>query len=64
MEQSQQAINSERAMKVSASDMPLHCPMEEENAWAMHPRVFLAIKREDGATIQCPYCGALYVFST
>lgn len=46
-------------IRVSAKDLPLHCPQPNEPLWARHPRVFLDVTHTGEAT--CPYCSAKYV---
>ena len=48
-----------RRYEVSASDLPLHCPLDSMSLWNTHPRVFLPIE-ETGHAI-CPYCGTEYI---
>ena len=43
---------------VSASDLPLHCPMPSMKLWNTHPRVYLPI--EETGEARCPYCGTVY----
>ena len=52
------AASSQSVIMVSADDLPLCCPPQDEKLWNMHPRVYLDIK--PGTPIQCPYCGASY----
>ena len=44
---------------VSASDLPLCCPMPGMTKWNSHPRVFLPI--DETGEEKCPYCGAVFV---
>jgi uncharacterized Zn-finger protein len=46
------------AVEVSASDLPLHCPLPSQSLWNTHPRVFLPV--EELGEARCPYCGTLY----
>ena len=46
-------------VKVTASDLPVHCPLPSMKLWNTHPRVFLAVDKTGEA--RCPYCGTLYV---
>jgi uncharacterized Zn-finger protein len=50
-----------REIRVSAADLPLHCPLPGAPLWARHPRVFLDVLAEGAAL--CPYCGTRYVFT-
>lgn len=52
--------NAENKYEVSASDLPVHCPMPGTSLWNSHPRVYLPIK-ENGGHAKCPYCGAEYI---
>jgi len=45
-------------IKVSAADLPLHCPTAASPLWSSHPHVFLPI--EESGVAKCPYCGAEY----
>jgi len=44
--------------KVTKDDLPLSCPRPRDEAWNMHPRVYLQIEKTGEAS--CPYCGARY----
>lgn len=48
-----------RVVEISAAELPLHCPTDEQKVWNAHPRVFLPIE-ETGEAL-CPYCGTRYV---
>lgn len=50
-----------REIRVTAADLPLHCPVPGAPLWARHPRVFLDVLASGEAL--CPYCGTHYVFS-
>jgi uncharacterized Zn-finger protein len=56
----EKTVNTARQIEVSASDLPLHCPMPSMLLWNAHPRVFLDIERSGEAL--CPYCGTRYVY--
>ena len=45
-------------IQVTQADLPLSCPLPNAEVWAMHPRVYLPLEKEQQAT--CPYCGAHY----
>jgi uncharacterized Zn-finger protein len=51
--------NSQRHIEVSASDLPLHCPLPSMMLWNSHPRVYLPIQKTGEAL--CPYCGTKYL---
>lgn len=53
-----QTENKQRAIEVTATDLPLHCPTPAMLLWNAHPRVFLPI--EETGTALCPYCGTRY----
>ena len=50
--------NAEKVVKVTAQDLPLHCPMPGSYLWNSHPKVFLPI--EETGEAKCPYCGTSY----
>ncbi len=50
--------NRLRDIEVTATDLPLHCPMPSMLLWNAHPRVFLPIEQTGEAL--CPYCGTRY----
>lgn len=50
--------NTQRYIEVTATDLPLHCPMPTMTKWNAHPRVFLPIDKMGEVT--CPYCGTHY----
>jgi uncharacterized Zn-finger protein len=49
---------NQRHIDVTASDLPLHCPMPSMKLWNTHPRVYLPIEQTGEAL--CPYCGTQY----
>ncbi len=53
------APNAESRYQVSASDLPLSCPMPSMSLWNSHPRVYLPIEKTGWA--KCPYCSAEFV---
>jgi len=53
--------NRLRDIEVTATDLPLHCPMPSMLVWNAHPRVFLPIEKTGEAL--CPYCGTRYRLS-
>ena len=44
--------------RVKRDQLPLSCPMPQDELWNMHPRVYLPIEKTGEAT--CPYCGTRY----
>jgi len=50
---------NEQIIKVSREQLPLSCPLPEEDVWNMHPRIYLSMDKKGEAV--CPYCGARYV---
>ena len=51
---------SQRIVEVTASDLPLACPMPDMNLWNAHPKVMIPLGH--GGEARCPYCGTLYRF--
>jgi len=54
--------NKEKVYKVTARDLPLHCPMSDSYLWNSHPKVYLPIEQTGHA--KCPYCSASYELVT
>ena len=50
--------NTARCIEISASDLPLQCPMPDMQKWNAHPRVFLVLDEHGEA--RCPYCSTQY----
>jgi len=50
--------DSDNIKLVTPEDLPLSCPMPEDEVWNMHPRVYLPIEKTGEAV--CPYCGMRY----
>ena len=48
-------------IEITASDLPLHCPMPSMKLWNSHPRVFIDVTSTGEA--KCPYCGTVYKLS-
>jgi uncharacterized Zn-finger protein len=46
------------AIKVTAKDLPLHCPTPAMKLWNSHPRVFIDVTHSGEG--KCPYCGTVY----
>lgn len=46
------------SINVTATDLPLHCPMPSMKLWNNHPRVFIDVTTTGEA--KCPYCGTVY----
>jgi uncharacterized Zn-finger protein len=44
-------------IKVTAKDLPVHCPNPAMSKWSTHPRVFLDVSHGEA---RCPYCGTRY----
>lgn len=51
--------NSQTAIEVKKSDLPVHCPTEGSSLWNSHPKVYIPVQ-ENGGEARCPYCGTLY----
>ena len=49
----------EKVYAVTASDLPLSCPMAGMAVWDAHPKIYLPIEKSGKEC--CPYCGAVYV---
>ena len=45
--------------KVRRDELPVSCPGEGRDPAALHPRVFIPLKRV-GEVESCPYCGARF----
>ena len=54
------ALNTEKYIKITSKDLPLHCPLEEYDDYDGHPRVYLEIL---GKETPCPYCGTIYILT-
>ncbi len=50
---------SRRMVEVTRADLPLSCPLPQDEVWNMHPRVYLSVEKDGEAA--CPYCGTRYV---
>ena len=48
--------------EVTATDLPLSCPMNNARVWDAHPRVYLPI--ETLGEVTCPYCNAHFVLKS
>ena len=46
-------------IEITATDLPLQCPMPSMSKWNAHPRVYLTIIKQHGHA-KCPYCGTEY----
>ena len=46
-------------IEITATDLPLQCPMPSMSKWNAHPRVYLPIEKQHGHA-KCPYCGTEY----
>jgi uncharacterized Zn-finger protein len=49
---------TQQAVLVKPSDLPVYCPNPAMPLWSSHPRVFLDFDETGG--VRCPYCGTLY----
>jgi uncharacterized Zn-finger protein len=52
--------NAQSQYEVRRADLPLSCSSPSMALWNSHPRVYLPIEAEGGAS-DCPYCGAHFV---
>jgi uncharacterized Zn-finger protein len=59
VDQELQPANAEKVYRVTARDLPLHCPLPDSYLWNSHPKVYLPIEQTGEA--KCPYCSASYV---
>lgn len=50
-------LNKDKIIKITSSQLPVHCPMEEYDDYDGHPKVFLEVI---GKETPCPYCGTVY----
>jgi uncharacterized Zn-finger protein len=50
-------LNKDKLIKITSSQLPVHCPMEEYDDYDGHPKVFLEVI---GKETPCPYCGTVY----
>ena len=50
-----------RVVKVSREQLPLSCPLPEEDVWNLHPRVYLPFAKSGEAV--CPYCSTHYILT-
>ncbi|HQR03799.1 MAG: zinc-finger domain-containing protein [Proteobacteria bacterium] len=58
-----QTDDSARQVRITAHDLPLHCPRPGAPLWSRHPRVFLDVLKNPAGRAVCPYCGTEYTFS-
>ncbi len=49
---------TERHREIHRSALPLCCPMQNQEIWNAHPRVYLDVITHGEAL--CPYCGTTY----
>ncbi|HEY6093994.1 MAG TPA: zinc-finger domain-containing protein [Gallionellaceae bacterium] len=54
-------VTANQAIEISAADLPLYCPREEQTVWNGHPRVALAVEKL--GVVRCPYCSTLYRYT-
>ncbi len=53
-------VETQSQIKVNRSQLPLSCPTAETDPAALHPRVYIPLKKSGDQAI-CPYCGAVYL---
>lgn len=58
---SQKQACAKNTYQVTTANLPLSCPMPEQDLWDAHPKVFLPIEKTGQA--KCEYCGANYVLT-
>lgn len=49
----------DRCIAITANDLPLSCPPQDNRLWDAHPRVYLPVEQEK--EVICPYCGTKYI---
>ena len=54
-----QIAEKDSVIEIGREQLPLCCPQQGDEAWNMHPRVFISFGGSDEAV--CPYCGARYL---
>ena len=54
-------MSDNKAVEITAHDLPLHCPTPNVALWSQHPRVFLDVLKTGQVT--CPYCSTQYIFT-
>ncbi|MCE2989107.1 MAG: zinc-finger domain-containing protein [Burkholderiales bacterium] len=52
------STKTQTPVKVTAKDLPLHCPTPAMKLWNSHPRVFIDVAHSGEG--KCPYCGTVY----
>lgn len=50
--------NTAAVIEVAASDLPIHCPLDDSQLWSSHPRVYIPLEAAGSAA--CAYCGTVY----
>jgi uncharacterized Zn-finger protein len=50
---------TQRQHEITSADLPLSCPLRDEQVWNAHPKVYLPL--EESGTVVCPYCGTKYI---
>lgn len=51
--------NAVRRYEVSASELPIRCPVPGSTEWNSHPQVYL--QPDASGKARCPYCSAEFV---
>ncbi|MCF6807475.1 zinc-finger domain-containing protein [Thiotrichales bacterium 19S9-12] len=44
---------------VKTTELPVYCPVNDNNLWCEHPRVFIELD-ENNTENKCPYCGTKF----
>ena len=53
------SMASEKVHIVLKSELPVSCPLPDQELWSQHPRVFLPIEKTGKAV--CPYCSTKFI---
>ena len=49
--------NQKKMIQIKKTDLPLSCPMPDNDDWDEHPKVYLEV---DSKEVRCPYCSTVY----
>jgi uncharacterized Zn-finger protein len=56
--------NDSARVEVTASELPIHCPMPDAPLWNSHPRVYIPLEDSPDGVATCSYCGTEFVLAT
>ncbi|MEE2769831.1 MAG: zinc-finger domain-containing protein [Pseudomonadota bacterium] len=51
--------DTRKRLVVSKSDLPISCPLPDDEAWSLHPKVYIPLDQTDEYT--CPYCSRHFI---